>query len=105
VLLLDEPTTFLDLRHQLAVMDVVRTLREDDETTVVLVLHDIEQAARYADEMVVLRDGGVHATGPPASVLEPALLAEVFGIEAEVDPGRFGPRITPIGPADPTTGS
>ncbi|QZP36896.1 ABC transporter ATP-binding protein [Halobaculum magnesiiphilum] len=105
VLLLDEPTTFLDLRHQLAVMDVVRTLREDDETTVVLVLHDIEQAARYADEMVVLRQGDVHAAGPPASVLEPDLLAEVFGIEAEVEPGRFGPRITPIGPADSVTGS
>ncbi|UIP00461.1 ABC transporter ATP-binding protein [Halobaculum sp. CBA1158] len=104
VLLLDEPTTFLDLRHQLAVMEVVRTLREDDETTVVLVLHDVEQAARYADEMVVLHEGRIHATGPPASVLEPAMLAEVFGIDAEVDDGRFGPRLTPIGPADSAIG-
>lgn len=100
VLLLDEPTTFLDLRHQLAVMDVVRTLREDDETTVVLVLHDIEQAARYADEMVVLGDGRIHARGVPEAVLTPELLADVFGVEASVDRGRFGPRLTMIGPAN-----
>ncbi|MDT3437339.1 ABC transporter ATP-binding protein [Haloarcula sp. 1CSR25-25] len=98
--LLDEPTTFLDLRHQLAVMDVVRTLREDDETTVVLVLHDIEQAARYADEMVVLGDGRIRARGDPEEVLTPALLADVFGVEATVERGRYGPRLTMIGPAD-----
>lgn len=100
VLLLDEPTTFLDLRHQLAVMDVVRTLREDDETTVVLVLHDIEQAARYADEMIVLGDGRIHARGVPEEVLTPNLLADVFGVEATVEGGRYGPRLTMIGPAD-----
>jgi iron complex transport system ATP-binding protein len=100
ILLLDEPTTFLDLRHQLAVMDVVRTLREDDETTVVLVLHDIEQAARYADEMVVLGDGRIRARGGPEEVLTPALLADVFGVEATIERGRYGPRLTMIGPAD-----
>jgi len=98
VLLLDEPTTFLDLRHQLAVMDAIERRRDEAGTTVVLVLHDIEQAARYADAMVVLSDGAVHAHGDPESVLTPAMLAEVFGVEATVEPGPHGPQVVPLGP-------
>jgi len=101
VLLLDEPTTFLDLRHQLAVMDVVRGLRDDAGTTIVVVLHDIEQAARYADEMVVLSDGVVAARGPPAEIVTADLLADVFGIEATVETDSRGVRIRPVRPLSP----
>jgi iron complex transport system ATP-binding protein len=98
VLLLDEPTTFLDLRHQLTVMQVVRELRDDADAAVVAVLHDIEQAARYADEMVVLSEGRVAARGPPAEVVTPELLERVFGIEATVDTDAQGVRIRPLRP-------
>lgn len=96
VLLLDEPTTFLDLHHQLEVMEIVETLRDESEITVIVVLHDIEQAARHADYMVALRDGEIQARGPPEEVVTEELLAEVFGIEAEVEPTGRGPRITPV---------
>ena len=98
VLLLDEPTTFLDLHHQLEVIEIVETLREESEITVVLVLHDIEQAARLADRMVVLEDGSIRARGDPEDVLTEELLAEVFRIDAEVEPTDHGPRVTPIRP-------
>jgi len=100
VLLLDEPTTFLDPRHQLEVMDVVGTLRDESETTVVLVLHDISQAARYADHVVALRDGAVYARGDPDSVVTAGVLADVFGIDADVLETDHGPQVVPLGPAD-----
>ena len=100
VLLLDEPTTFLDLRHQLAVMDAIERRRDEAGTTVVLVLHDVEGAARYADEMIVLSDGGVHAHGDPETVLTPETLAAVFGVEARVESGPHGPRVVPLRPVD-----
>ena len=68
VLLLDEPTTFLDLHHQLEVMEIVETLQQDSEITVVVVLHDIQQAARLADEMVALKEGAIHARGTPEEI-------------------------------------
>jgi iron complex transport system ATP-binding protein len=98
VLLLDEPTTFLDLHHQLEVMEIVETLRDDSDITVVLVLHDIDQAARYADHMVALKNGAIHARGPPEEVVTEELLAEVFAIDAEVEPTEHGPRIVPLRP-------
>jgi iron complex transport system ATP-binding protein len=69
VLLLDEPTTFLDLQHQLQVMEIIETLRTDRDITVVLVLHDISQAARHADYMVALSDGSIYARGPPDDIV------------------------------------
>ncbi|WP_372910549.1 ABC transporter ATP-binding protein [Salinigranum sp.] len=98
VLLLDEPTTFLDLHHQLEVMEIVETLRDDSDITVVLVLHDIDQAARYADHMVALKDGVIHARGPPEEVVTEELLAEVFAIDAEVEHTDRGPRVVPLRP-------
>lgn len=96
VLLLDEPTTFLDLHHQLEVMQIVETLRDESDITAVVVLHDISQAARHADQMVALRDGAICARGTPAEVLTEELLAEVFDIEATVTPSEHGPQIVPI---------
>jgi iron complex transport system ATP-binding protein len=98
VLLLDEPTTFLDLHHQLEVMEIVETLRDDSEITVVVVLHDIEQAARYADHVVALSDGEVYDRGPPAGVVTEELLADVFEIDAAVEMTDHGPKIMPLRP-------
>jgi len=97
VLLLDEPTTFLDLHHQLEVMEIIETLRDEREITIIVVLHDIEQAARLADRIVALRDGEVKASGPPEDVVTEQLLADVFEIDAEVDNTDRGPRVTPLG--------
>jgi len=96
VLLLDEPTTFLDLHHQLEVMEIVETLRKESAITVVVVLHDIQQAARLADEMVVLKAGAIQARGTPEAVITEELLAEVFEIDAEVELTPRGPRIEPL---------
>lgn len=84
VLLLDEPTTYLDMRHQIELMQVISALRDEGEVTVVMVLHDINHAARYADEVVALKAGRVVARGPAVEVVRPALLRAVFEIEAEV---------------------
>ncbi|MCG5218104.1 ABC transporter ATP-binding protein [Streptosporangium sp. KLBMP 9127] len=103
VLLLDEPTTYLDLRHQLEVLQLVARLREERRLTVLMVLHDLNLAARFAERLVALRDGRVAADGPPDSVVTSELLREVFGIEGRVgrDPERGWPvcypdRSTPL---------
>jgi iron complex transport system ATP-binding protein len=98
VLLLDEPTTFLDLHHQLEVMEIIETLREVSDITVVVVLHDIQQAARVADEMIALKDGEIRAAGTSEEVVTEDLLANVFEIDAEVDVTARGPRIEPLSP-------
>ena len=96
VLLLDEPTTFLDLHHQLEVMEIIETLRDESDITVVVVLHDIEQAARLADRMVALKDGEIRARGSPGEVVTEELLAEVFRVDGEVEYTERGPRVTPL---------
>jgi iron-chelate-transporting ATPase len=91
VLLLDEPTTYLDLRYQVELLDLVRDLADESRIAVGVVLHDLDQAAALADTVVLLHEGRVRAAGTPADVLTPALLSEVWGIDIEVD-------------TDPTTG-
>jgi iron complex transport system ATP-binding protein len=97
LLLLDEPTTFLDMAHQLDVLELVRDLHAAGRT-VVMVLHDVNQAARYADHLVALRDGRIAAAGPPGDVLTPALISEVFGVRCRVltDPDSATPLIVPV---------
>ncbi|MBX0305115.1 ABC transporter ATP-binding protein [Haloarcula salinisoli] len=85
VLLLDEPTTFLDLHHQLRVLSVVRTLNREAGVTVGIVLHDIGQAARFADNLVAMQDGSLYDWGPPNEVVTEQLLADVFRVDAAVD--------------------
>ncbi|MFT2691488.1 ABC transporter ATP-binding protein [Clavibacter zhangzhiyongii] len=92
VLLLDEPTTYLDLRYQVELLDLVRDLADDGRIGVGVVLHDLDQAAALADTVALLHDGRIVKTGTPAEVLTPDLLTEVYGIPVEVH-------------ADPTTGS
>jgi iron complex transport system ATP-binding protein len=97
VLLLDEPTTFLDIGHQLEVLDLVRRLKVNRGMTIVLVLHDLNQAARYADRMVALDQGRIVADGPPASVLTTDLLNSVFNVHAHIisDPQTGTPLCLP----------
>ncbi|MEV4538604.1 ABC transporter ATP-binding protein [Asanoa sp. NPDC049518] len=84
-LLLDEPTTFLDLAHQVEVLNLLRGMR-DRGSTVVAVLHDLNQAARYADHLVAMRDGTVVAAGPPREVVTADLVRDVFGLDSVVVP-------------------
>ncbi|WP_089010222.1 ABC transporter ATP-binding protein [Micromonospora viridifaciens] len=85
-LLLDEPTTFLDLAHQVEVLDLLHRLRTERGRTVVAVLHDLNQAARYADHLVAMRAGAVVAAGPPRQILTADLVREVFGLDCVVVP-------------------
>lgn len=84
VLLLDEPTTYLDVRHQIDVMELVVDLVENRGKTAVMVLHDLNQAARYCDRIVAMRDGAIVADGHPSDIVTPTLLDEVFEIRARV---------------------
>ena len=97
LLLLDEPTTYLDLTHQIEVLDLVHALNREQGRTVVMVLHELNLAARYADHMVVLRDGAVAAQGAPADVLTADLLRDAFRLTAAVvpDPLSGEPLIIP----------
>ncbi len=90
VLLLDEPTTFLDLHHQLEVLDLIRYLNHEHGLTVIMVLHDLNQAARYAHRVCVLKDGQVFGDGAPADILTPETLREVFQIDGRVMEGPDG---------------
>jgi iron complex transport system ATP-binding protein len=90
ILLLDEPTTFLDLSHQLEVLELIRYLNREHGLTIVMVLHDLNQAARFANRIIVLRDGRVYGEGPPAAILTPQTLSEVFGVKGQVLPGPDG---------------
>ena len=98
LLLMDEPTTHLDLAHAVEVLDLVVDLCRTTSRTVVMVLHDLSLAARYSDHLVVVRDGQVHAAGAPADVVTPALLHEVFGLSAHVfaDPVDGLPTVLPV---------
>ncbi|HEY9372025.1 ABC transporter ATP-binding protein [Streptomyces sp.] len=84
VLLLDEPTTYLDLAHQVDVLELVAELNRADGRTVVMVLHELNLACRYADHLVAMRDGRVVAAGPPTDIVVPDLVQEVFGLRAQV---------------------
>ncbi|ABG03390.1 ABC transporter related [Rubrobacter xylanophilus DSM 9941] len=98
-LLLDEPTTFLDLAHQLEVLQLLGRLNAEEGRTVVMVLHDLNNAARYSHHVIALHDGGVYAAGPPEEVVTPELLRDVFHVEADVvaDPRTGLPLCVPYG--------
>ncbi|ALJ19774.1 ABC transporter ATP-binding protein [Microbacterium sp. No. 7] len=96
ILLLDEPTTFLDIGHQIEVLELVSRLRAEGRT-IVAVLHDINQAARYASHLIAMKDGGIVAEGSPSDVVDAALLLELFGLRARViaDPDTGVPVVLP----------
>ncbi len=99
VLLLDEPTTFLDVAHQVEVLDLLTDLNRTRGTTIVMVLHDLNLAARYSDHLVALAQGRLVAQGAPESVVTPELVREVFAMDAQVvpDPVSGTPLVVPVG--------
>ena len=99
VLLLDEPTTYLDLAHQVEVLDLVTDLNRKRGTTVAIVLHDLNLAARYADHVIAMKGGEIVALGDPLTVVTEKLVRDVFGLESRVipDPVSATPLIIPIG--------
>jgi iron complex transport system ATP-binding protein len=94
-LLLDEPTTYLDLAHAVDVMTLAREVAHESGRTVVCVLHDLTLAARFADHLVVLSEGRVVATGAPPEVITAPLLADVFGLAAQVLAVDGAPAVVP----------
>lgn len=98
-LLLDEPTTYLDVKHQLDVLDLLTELNRDRGTTIVMVLHDINLAARYSDELVAVSGGKVFAHGHPREVITKENVKSVFGIDSVIitDPVSDQPAVMPIG--------
>lgn len=99
ILLLDEPTTFLDISHQVEVLDLLTDLNQTRGTTIVMVLHDLNLAARYADYLVAMAGGRLHMSGKPEEVLTEDTVREVFGIESRIiiDPTSGRPLMLPIG--------
>ncbi|MCC8930280.1 ABC transporter ATP-binding protein [Rhodococcus sp. I2R] len=99
ILLLDEPTTYLDLAHSIEVLDLVDRLHEELGRTVVMVLHDLNLAVRYSDQLIVMSQGKIVEAGRPQDVISEKLLLDVFGLEARVieDPVSDRPLIVPIG--------
>ncbi len=99
LLLLDEPTTYLDLAHQIELLDLLRELNRSDGRTIVMVLHDLNEACRYADRIVAMTAGRIHRQGTPAEVVDPAMVRDVYGVEAEVIPHPVAgtPLCLPVG--------
>jgi iron complex transport system ATP-binding protein len=98
LLLLDEPTTYLDIAHQLEVLDLLAALNETEGRTIVMVLHDLNEAARYSHHLVAMREGRIVAEGPPEAVVTPDVVRAVFGIESRViaDPVTGTPLVVPV---------
>ncbi|CAM4327291.1 cobalamin/Fe3+-siderophore ABC transporter ATP-binding protein [Corynebacterium hadale] len=94
---LDEPTTYLDLSHSVEVLSLVRRLADQEGRTVLMVLHDLNLAARYSDQLIVMQRGEVRAVGAPAEVVTESLLSRVFDLPAVVasDPVSGGPLVVP----------
>ncbi|MCC3294112.1 ABC transporter ATP-binding protein [Arthrobacter sp. zg-Y411] len=99
ILLLDEPTTFLDVTHQIEVLDLITDLNRRSGTTVAIVLHDLNLAARYADHLVAMKNGRIAAEGAPADVVTEDLVRDVFGLASRVipDPVSGTPMVVPLG--------
>lgn len=97
LLLLDEPTTFLDIAHQYELLELLRRLHDEGGRTLVAVLHDLNQAARYADHLIVMREGRVITTGAPSEVMTEQLIEEVFGLPCTIipDPHTGSPLVVP----------
>ena len=99
LLLLDEPTTYLDLANQVELLDLLTDLNRRSGTTIAVVLHDLNLACRYADHLVAMRAGQIMAEGKPSEIVTPEMIKEVFRLDADVlrDPVSGTPMIVPIG--------
>ncbi|NEP72529.1 MAG: ABC transporter ATP-binding protein [Okeania sp. SIO2G4] len=99
ILLLDEPTTFLDLAYQIELLDLLYDLNDSQGRTIVMVLHDLNQACRYGDNLIVLRDGQIVTQGTPDQVMTVGMVRLVFGLESQIiqDPVTGTPMCIPMG--------
>jgi iron complex transport system ATP-binding protein len=99
ILLLDEPTTFLDLAHQIEVLDLLHNLNQQQGRTIVMVLHDLNQACRYADHLVAIKAGQIFASGEPKEVITEDIVQDVFNLKCRIypDPIAGTPMCIPIG--------
>jgi iron complex transport system ATP-binding protein len=99
VLLLDEPTTFLDINHQVELLDLLTDLNRSNGTTIVIVLHDLNLAFRYADHVIALKAGAIVRQGPPRDVVDAEMVGDVFGLDCVViaDPLGGAPMVVPRG--------
>jgi iron complex transport system ATP-binding protein len=99
LLLLDEPTTFLDINHQVELLDLLTDLNRGSGSTIVIVMHDLNLACRYADHVIAMKNGGIVAEGAPADVIDATVVSDVFGLQCEVvpDPICGTPMIVPRG--------
>ncbi len=99
LILLDEPTTFLDLAYQIEVLDLLHDLNVERGKTMVMVLHDLNHACRYADHLIAIKDGKIAAQGKPGAVIDEALVRDVFGIDCQIipDPITGTPMVISIG--------
>ena len=97
LLLLDEPTTFLDIAHQVELLDLLTDLNRERGKTIVVVLHDLNLACRYADHLIAMKDGAIVAEGIPADIVDAALVRDVFGIDSVIvpDPVSGTPLVVP----------
>ncbi len=98
VLLLDEPTTYLDVHYQLELLELLKQLNQDQSLTIVTVLHELNLATRYSDRIAVLNAGSLHSIGSPNVVMTIEMLAEVFKINAEVVQTHVGVQVIPLSP-------
>ena len=93
ILLLDEPTTYLDIAHQLEVMDIIADVNRKFSTTIIMVLHDINHARLYSDDVLIIKDKGIYAAGEPKKILTAQILSEVFNVEADTFKNSAGDEI------------
>ncbi|CCN36965.1 Ferric enterobactin transport ATP-binding protein fepC [Vibrio nigripulchritudo SO65] len=97
--LLDEPTTYLDVAHQIDLLELFRSLNREKKHTIVAVLHDLNQACRYADHLIAFAGGEIVAQGEPKTLIDAALVKKVFGLDSVIidDPVSHTPMIVPLG--------
>ena len=97
LILLDEPTTYLDIAHQVELLDLFATLNREQNRTVVAVLHDLNHACRYADQIVVMKEGSIVAQGDPSKVMNEELVEAVYGLKCQIidDPQTGTPLVVP----------
>nr|CBH36785.1 hypothetical protein, ABC transporter related [uncultured archaeon] len=96
VLLFDEPTSNLDIKHQLEVMEIIKNIVREKEISAIMAIHDLNLASRYADRIIMMNDGEIFSAGDSVSVLTPESIKRVYGVEAEVNHIHGRPYIVPI---------
>ena len=97
-LVIDEPTTYLDISHQLELMELVREINKNLNITIIMVLHDLNQASKYSDRLVIMKNGNIVADGHPNETISHDIIRDVYGVKCDIDhdPISKKPRIHPI---------